>query len=190
MSHKFILLFFSLAVALSGCDTNSDSPLEVKTIDTTTPVPTLFNESRSDYVVVDDGECVIGCILQCAKHHGVSVTREAIIQYFGDKVVYFEDEYGKRILGIEMNPAIWKAAFNNWFSVSAPSTVEQLRVYFENNPYAIGVCRVPYERTHALFLEKYYPDKMSFVCYDPVLCASLLVPYDSCFDPLIVHKKQ
>lgn len=188
MSHKFILLFFSLAVALSSCDTNSDSPLEVKTIDTTTPVPTLFNESRSDdYVVVDDGECVIGCILQCAQHHGVSVTREAIIDYFGDNVVY--DISGTRIVGIEMNLAIWKAAFNNWFSVSAPSTVEQLRVYFENHPYAIGVCRVPYERTHALFLDLYFPDKMSFACYDPVLGASILVPYESCFDALIVHKK-
>lgn len=30
-----------------------------------------------------------------------------------------------------MNPATWKAAFNNWFYASAPSTVEQLRVYFE-----------------------------------------------------------
>lgn len=88
MSHKFILLFFSLAVALSSCDTDSDTLLVSKTIDTTTPVPTLFNSSRSEEIVVDDGECVIGCILKCAQHHGVSVTREAIISYFGDKVVY------------------------------------------------------------------------------------------------------
>lgn len=182
---KFILLFFSLSVALSSCDSNSDAITESNAIYHKTPIPTLFNNSRGDDTVVDDGECVIRCIIECAAHYGRNVSRNEIIEYFGDNVVY----HGGKIVGIKLNTYTWRAAFKNWFNIIIPSTHEELRRLFETHIYIIGVCRVPYERTHALILDHYIPNEFSFWCYDALIGNYVHISYDGVYDPIILHPK-
>ena len=185
---KLAIAFLGIAFAFSSCqsdleDSGIESPANLKDV-YNIPIQSLFDQTRAVSEVLN-GECVIGAIQYCGDQFGLTISKEEIVKYFGNKVQ--TDSQGN-ITGIVMNTEDWDAALNHWFTATAPNTQYLLIQDIANGK--IACCRLGSNRSHAVVLVGVNESKQEFIYYDPVLGGSNhTTPFSNIYDPRVITKK-
>lgn len=185
---KTLAVFVTFALNLTSCQSEMDEPQSQIPYEDM-PIKSL-SASRSDVGTVANGECVIGAIQYCGRKVGKTISRESIIEYFGDKVI--RSESGS-ILGIDLNTDDWHRGLNHWFNATLPLGQNDLisKIQYEGK---IACCRIVpgpvFNTVHAVVLIGVHRTNPQFKYYDPVNPGEHYVNFKDVYDPRIISAKE
>lgn len=143
----------------------------------------VFYRNAFQLRTVANGECVIGSMQYSASELGFSITKEAIVNYLGNKVQYDSDG---NITGISLNTNDWDDLLNHFFTSKRPDSQYSLNETIDNG--GIAMCRINYG-THAIVLIGVDYSRRTYTYYDPVLGGEYhTVSWDDIQDPRLLTR--
>ena len=182
---RFILILM-LIIGINSCNDEPyfNTDLRSNPIEEDIPFPSLFDQTRATYEQLN-GECVIRAIMYCVEAQGHYVSRQELIDYFGEAIVWNNGN----IRGIYLNSASWLEAWEHWCGARMTGGLYDLINKINNEGY-IALCRLGNYRSHAVVLLHADDNLKQFTYYDPVLRTHKTVSYSQVADPVLVNVKR